>query len=126
MSNNDNFIISDSADLTVPIVTEIDLEINFNGVLDIVAYVFPRAEDQGAECRVEFEEVIEKLINYYQTSDEQDSLTQIYSIAHELARQADRLRDIGRRLEESQEDYLPPLSEEDDVDGNIKDEVEEV
>ena len=39
MSSNDSFITNDTADLTVPIVTEIDLDINAENILNIVAYV---------------------------------------------------------------------------------------
>mgnify|MGYP001177013491 FL=1 len=118
MSSNDSFITNDTADLTVPIVTEIDLDINAENILNIVAYVFPRAEDNGAECRVEFEEVIDKLINYYETADDQANLNQIYSIAHELTRQAERLRDLGFNLEECQTNYIPPIDDDNHVDGN--------
>jgi hypothetical protein len=121
MSNNNSFITNDTADLIVPIVTEIDLDFNLSKVLEIVAYVYPSQEDIGAECRIEFQEVIDKLINYYETAEDRDNLNPIYSIAHELARQSERLRDVAFKLEESQENYLPPLVEEDDVDGNSYD-----
>jgi len=116
MASNDSFMTNDHADLTVPIVTEIDLDINPENILNIVTYIFPRQEDQGAECRVEFEEVIDKLINYYETGEDRDNLNQIYSIAHELTRQADRLRDVASKIEESEDSYFPPLKEDDTVD----------
>ena len=123
MASNDSFITNDHADLTVPIVTEIDLDINSENILNIIAYIFPRQEDTCAECRIEFEEVIDKLINYYTEAD-RDNLNQIYSIAHELTRQAERLRAVASKIEESEENYHPPLYEEDEVDGNSY-EVEE-
>ena len=121
MSKNDSFLTNDTADLIVPIVTEIDLDFSLAKILEIVVYVYPRDEDNGAECRIEFQEVIDKLINYYETAEDRDNLNPIYSIAHELARQAERLRDVAFKLEESQENYLPPLVEEDDIDGNSYD-----
>jgi len=124
MASNDSFMTNDHADLTVPIVTEIDLDINPENILNIVTYIFPRQEDQGAECRVEFEEVIDKLINYYETGEDRDNLNQIYSIAHELTRQADRLRDVASKIEESEDSYFPPLKEDDTVDWKLN-EMEE-
>lgn len=124
MASNDSFITNDHADLTVPIVTEIDLDINPENILNIVAYIFPRQEDVCAECRIEFEEVIDKLINYYETGEDRDNLNQIYSIAHELTRQAERLRAVASKIEESEENYFPPLNEEEEIDGNSY-EVEE-
>ena len=121
MASNDSFITNDHADLTVPIVTEIDLDINSENILNIIAYIFPRQEDTCAECRIEFEEVIDKLINYYETSEDRDNLNQIYSIAHELFRQAERLRAVASKIEESEENYHPPLYEEDEVNGNSYD-----
>ena len=118
MSSNDSFITNDTADLTVPIVTEIDLDINAENILNIVAYVFPKSEDNGTECRVEFEEVIDKLINYYENADDQANLNQIYSISHELTRQAERLRTLGINLEEPQESFISPVDEVDNVNGN--------
>tara|TARA_X000001382_G_scaffold127825_1_gene116338 strand:+ start:244 stop:621 length:378 start_codon:yes stop_codon:yes gene_type:complete len=118
MASNDSFITNDHADLTVPIVTEIDLDINPENILNIVAYIFPRQEDTCAECRIEFEEVIDKLINYYETGEDRDNLNQIYSIAHELTRQAERLRAVASKIEESEENYFPPLNEEEEIDGN--------
>ena len=118
MASNDSFITNDHADLTVPIVTEIDLDINPENILNIVAYIFPRQEDICAECRIEFEEVIDKLINYYETGEDRDNLNQIYSIAHELTRQAERLRAVASKIEESEENYFPPLNEEEEIDGN--------
>lgn len=124
MASNDSFITNDHANLTVPIVTEIDLDINPENILNIVAYIFPRQEDVCAECRIEFEEVIDKLINYYETGEDRDNLNQIYSIAHELTRQAERLRAVASKIEESEENYFPPLNEEEEIDGNSY-EVEE-
>lgn len=118
MASNDSYLINDHAELTVPIVTEVDLDINSENILNIVAYVYPRQEDNGAECRVEFEEIIDKLINYYETQRDRDNLNQIYSIAHELSRQAERLRAVASKIEESEENYHPPLYEEDEVNGN--------
>ena len=118
MASNDSFITNDHADLTVPIVTEIDLDINPENILNIVAYIFPRQEDVCAECRIEFEEVIDKLINYYTEAD-RDNLNQIYSIAHELTRQAERLRAVASKIEESEDSYFPPLDEEEEeINGN--------
>ena len=118
MASNDSFITNDHADLTVPIVTEIDLDINPENILNIVAYIFPRQEDVCAECRIEFEEVIDKLINYYETGEDRDNLNQIYSIAHELTRQAERLRAVASKIEESEDSYFPPLDEEEEINGN--------
>ena len=64
------------------------------------------------------QEIIDKLINYYETQRDRDNLNQIYSIAHELSRQAERLRAVASKIEESEENYHPPLYEEDEVDGN--------
>lgn len=118
MASNDSFITNDHAELTVPIVTEVDLDINSENILNIVAYIYPRQEDTGAECRIEFEEIIDKLINYYETQRDRDNLNQIYSVAHELTRQAERLRDVASKIEESEENYHPPLYEEDEINGN--------
>lgn len=118
MASNDSFITNDHAELIVPIVTEVDLDINSEHILNIVAYIYPRQEDTGAECRIEFEEIIDKLINYYETQRDRDNLNQIYSIAHELTRQAERLRAVASKIEESEENYFPPLNEEEEIDGN--------
>lgn len=89
-------------EITVPIYVEADLEADDNGVLNLVVLLFPDDHEDAAENRIEFEEIIENLIEFY---EEEAGFRQLYAIAHELRRMADRLHDTASRLEGSYMQY---------------------
>lgn len=86
----------DSASLEVPIWVENDLETDESGSLYITSFVYSGTDEYPAEIRVPFEDVVDGLIEFY--TDELGSRP-LYTIAHELARYAERLRASADHLE---------------------------
>lgn len=91
-----------TAEITVPLYVEADLETDDHGVLSLVVLLFPENEEAATETRIEFEEITENLIEFY---EEEAGFRQLYAIAHELRRMADRLYDTATRLEGSYMNY---------------------
>ena len=85
-------------DLVVRAFVDNDIEIDDNGRCYIVSLIYTNDEDEPIEARVDLDGVIENLIEYY--SDLHGYQT-LYTIAHELSRQAERLRDCASRFENS-------------------------
>jgi hypothetical protein len=85
-------------DLVVKAFIDNDIEIDEDGRCFIVTFVYTSEEDEPVEARIDFDGVIESLVEYY--SDLQ-GYQKLYVIAHELSRHADRLRDCASRFENS-------------------------
>lgn len=87
--------------LSLDISLENDLEIDADGVLHIITFIFVDDSDEPTEVRLSFEEVIEGLIDFYRDDPiEQAGYQQLYSIANEFTRHADRLRDVAGQMED--------------------------
>ena len=87
--------------LSLGISVENDLEVDAEGVLHIVTFIFVEDNDDATEIRLGFEEVIENLIDFYRDDPlEKAGYQQLYSIANEFTRQADRLRDVAGQMED--------------------------
>lgn len=97
-------------DLVVKAFVDNDIEIDDNGRCYIVNLVYLNEEDDPSEARVDLEGVIENLIEYHNDLQGYQSL---YAVAHELARHAERLRDVAGRVEDS-EDVARSLFDVDD------------
>lgn len=91
-----------NTEITVPVYVEADLETDDHGVLSLVTLLFTDGDDDAVETRIEFEEIIENLIEFY---EEDAGFRQLYAIAHELRRMSDRLQDTAARLEGSYMQY---------------------
>lgn len=85
-----------SALLEVPIQIESAFEVDDVGVLHLVSFVFTDSEDTGAEIRTRVEDIVDELIDFYETEGHSH---QLYAMANEFARFADRLRATADHLE---------------------------
>lgn len=91
-----------NTEISVPVYVEADLETDDHGVLSVVVLLFPDDNEAAVETRIEFEEIVENLIEFY---EEDAGFRQLYAVAHELRRMADRLHDTAARLEGSYMQY---------------------
>jgi hypothetical protein len=87
--------------LSLGVSVDNDLEVDDEGVLHIVTFIFVEDNEDATEIHLGFEEVVENLIDFYRGDPlETAGYQQLYSIANELARQADRLRDVAGQMED--------------------------
>ena len=85
-------------DLVVRAFVDNDIEIDDNGRCYIVNLIYTNDEDEPYEAKVDLDGVIENLIEYY---NDLQGYQGLYAIAHEFSRQAERLRDVAGRVEDS-------------------------
>lgn len=107
--------------LNLNIEVENDLEVDSNGRLFVLTLLFPGDKEEPAEVRVEFENIIDNLIEFYKDDSSNIGSGQLYSIAHELTRSTERLREVAGYMEgirdtdslfnedDLDEDYLTPI-----------------
>lgn len=88
-----------SANIELTIHIENDLEVDNEGQFHVLTFVYPEDADEPAEIRVEFEDIIEGLIDFYRDDPSTDGYGQLYKIANELARHVDRLREVAGYME---------------------------
>ena len=88
----------DEQDVSLRLIVDADIEVDPHGVCNIVPTVFISDEDEGYEFKIPLEGVIDALIEEYRDSY---AYNQLYVIAHELGRQAERLRTVGGTIEDS-------------------------
>lgn len=102
----------ESVQLEVSVSVDVDLETDQNGTLYVVSIVSSGDDEYGKETKVPLEEVVENIIEFYETAD---GCQPLYTMAHELARMAERLRSTANLLEGK-------LTFEDDLDDYPDDE----
>ncbi len=90
---------SETATLELPLLLENDLEVDNDGRFFVVSYIFPDESDDSVEIRIEFEQIIDNLIDFYREEQGPAGYNQLYLIAHELDRHAHSLRDIASLME---------------------------
>lgn len=90
---------SETATLELPLLLENDLEVDHDGRFYVVSYIFPDESDDSVEIRIEFEQIIDNLIDFYREDKGPSHYNQLYLIAHELDRHAHNLRDIASLME---------------------------
>ena len=90
---------SDTATLELPLLVENDLEVDNDVRMFVVSYIFPDESDESVEIRVDFEQIIDNLIDFYRDDQGAAGYNQLYLIAHELDRHSHNLRDIAGLME---------------------------
>lgn len=87
-------------ELSVPVYVDNDIEVDDNGICRIVSLIYVGEEqDECVEARVDLSAVIDEIIEFYRDSH---SYHQMYMVAHELARSAERLRSVAVTIEDSE------------------------
>ena len=85
-------------ELTVNAFVDNDFEMDDDGKCYIVNLIYVDEEDP-VEARVDLDGVVENLIEH---NNDLQGYQDLFSIAHEFARQAERLRDVASRFEDSE------------------------
>ena len=89
-------------EVSVELAIENDLEVDLNGNFYLVNLVFVGDAEEPTEIRVEFEDIVENMIDYYRDMPNNGlGYGQLYSIANEFERYIDRLREIAGYMEDS-------------------------
>ena len=87
-------------ELMVPVFVDNDIEVDDHGICRIVSLIYVGDEqDDCVEARVELSAVIDEIIEFYKDSE---SYNQMYLVAHELTRAAERLRSVAGLIEDSE------------------------
>lgn len=84
--------------LKVPLHVDADFDIDADGNCSIVAIIFDDNEDDPTEVFVDFEGVVESLIEFHADAD---GYQKLYCLAHEFSRMAARLREKATLIEDS-------------------------
>lgn len=83
----------------VNLTIENDLEVDHDGVCQLVTLLFNDFEDVPYETKVRLEDIIENLVDYYREGNNTEGgASQLYLIASEFDRYATELRDIAEVL----------------------------
>tara|TARA_B100000900_G_scaffold394550_1_gene392091 strand:- start:96 stop:437 length:342 start_codon:yes stop_codon:yes gene_type:complete len=91
---------SEKTTLELPLTIENDLEVDDNGTFYVVTYLFPDDSDDSVEIRIQFDHIIDNLIDFYREEySTASSYGQLYLIANELNRHQDNLRSVAEHIE---------------------------
>ena len=91
---------SETTTLELPLTIENDLEVDDNGTFYVVTYLFPEDDDHSIEVRIQFDHIIDNLIDFYREEySSTSSFGQLYLIANELNRHQDNLRTVAEHIE---------------------------
>lgn len=88
------------ADITlgVPLHVDHDFEVDQDGVGYLVTFLYVGDEDTATETRVDLEGVVDDLCDFY---GDAEGYRQLYLVAHEFSRMAERLREKAGYIEDS-------------------------
>ena len=86
------------ASIRVPIYLDFDIDVDDHGVSYFVGSLFVANDDEAQEVRVEVEQIIESLCDFYGAIE---GYQHLYVVAHELTRMAEMLRERAGTIEDS-------------------------
>lgn len=88
------------ADITldVPIHVDHDFEVDKDGVSYLVTFLYVGEEEDATEARVDLEGVVTDLCDFY---GDVEGYKQLYLVAHEFQRLAEKLREKAGYIEDS-------------------------
>lgn len=87
--------------LELPIYIENDFEVDDNGVCSILTVLFVDDDEDAQEFRVNLDRLVEDYIDWNRDNG-YEGYQQLYSVAHEFARHAARMREVAVQLEDSE------------------------
>jgi len=91
---------SDTATLEMSLLVENDLEVDNDGRFHVVSHIFLDDSDDSTEIRVEFDHIIDSIIDFASIEKGAAGYGQLYLIAHELDRHSNNLRDVAGLMED--------------------------
>ena len=86
------------ASIRVPISLDFDIDVDDHGVSYIVGSLFVADDEDAQEIRVEVEQIVESLCDFY---GDIEGYQHLYIVAHELTRMAEMLRERAGMIEDS-------------------------
>ena len=86
------------ASILVPIYLDFDIDVDDHGVSYFVGSLFVADDDEAQEVRVEVEQIIESLCDFY---GDIEGYQHLYVVAHELTCMAEMLRERAGMIEDS-------------------------
>ena len=78
----------------------VSVEVNENGLLQIVLNLFASEESNGQKVRIDFYNITEKILSHHKDTGEYHSL---FGIAEEMTREAERIRSEAVNMSDSEE-----------------------
>lgn len=91
-----------SLQIELDLEVEHEFEVDANGVLSVVAFLYTKDDEEAYETRSSIEEIITHLIEYYSEDLTREGYSQMYQVGNEMRRIADRLITAA----ETQEDLV--------------------
>jgi hypothetical protein len=96
MSTTSNDIVKIKLDIDV----EHDLEVDSDGILHVVSYIYPNEDEEPVEMRTSIEELLESIMEYYSEDLSREGFGQMYVVGHELRRIAEGIIASAQALED--------------------------
>ena len=90
--------IESDTTLQIPIYVENDFEVDYDGVSFIVPSLFVGGAEEAQEIRIQLDDVVEALCEFY---GDVDGYQHLYLVSHELSRAAEVLREKAGIIEDS-------------------------
>lgn len=91
-----------SVQIEVDLDVEHELEVDADGILSVVAFLYTNEDEEAYEARTPIEDIVDNLIDYYSEDLTREGYSQMYRVGNEMRRLADRLIEAA----ESQEDLV--------------------
>lgn len=95
-------VTSETNEVVVPVAMSVDTDllIDNDGFFYLTIDIY-QDEDDSQEVKIPFNQLIENLLVFYREEYGVDGYQDLYSIAHELSRQSEKLRESASNMEDS-------------------------
>ena len=82
-------------------VVDADLEVDEDGTMNVVVFLDTDDDRDPVEATIPFDSIVTDLIEFHRTDLTNESVRQLYCLAHELNRASERLYDVASMLEDA-------------------------
>ena len=77
--------------IDIEIDVENDLEVDEDGVLNVVTFLYSEAKDEPYEARISVESLIDGILEYYADDLSREGYGEMYRLGHELRKCSERV-----------------------------------
>lgn len=90
----------DTIELQTKLTVDVDLDVDENGLLNVIVLLDTDEDRDPDEVAIPFEEIVTDLIEFHKDDMTSEGTRQLYCLAHEFNRMSEKLYEMASMLEE--------------------------
>lgn len=91
----------DVIELKTSLTVDVDFDVDENGLLNVVVLLDMDEDRDPDEVEIQFESVVDALIEFHKDDMTGEGIRQLYCLAHEFNRMSEKLYEVASLLEDA-------------------------